>query len=478
MAGPAPQEHMKTQQKCIAIFALVCCFAILLALFFSSVDIWGDSEDGITEENCSKNCSIVLVENIPEDLFPTDAKRGVPLSAGFHTLLDLAKYSVEVVSPVWTLTSWDTEPTPGSAKQGQLLFQRLIGLKSRGVKLKIASSLTDSHELKTLAVHGAEVTFVNMSVFTKGGLHSSFWIVDREHLYIGSGEMDWRSFSKRKELGLMLYNCSCLALDLHRVFSFYWQLHERDYIPTIWSRRVSALYKRHEPLELQVNETEATTYVSTSPELFCSKDRTKDIDAIYQVIHSAKTFILISVTDYLPLVDRKLRGSTVTRYWSIIDEVIREAVVLRGVKVRMLITYWKETHPLTFNFVSSLKSLCLQLHNCSLEVRFFSQKEKKGDFQDPLNHNKYVLTDNSLYMGNHDLVGSDFAINAGVGLVIMMQNNLKNRRKTILGQVRAVFDRDWRSHYSKSQQGSNNHNKYREADSKLKEHENDSKHLL
>ncbi|XP_072318328.1 inactive phospholipase D5 isoform X2 [Eucyclogobius newberryi] len=467
----------KTQQKCIAIFALVCCFAVLVALFFSSVDIWGDSEDGITEENCSRNCRTVLVENIPRDLFATNAKTSVPLSAGFHKLLDLAKYSIEVVSPVWNLNSWDTETT-GSVKQGQLLFQRLIGLKSRGVKLKIASSLTNSVELKTLVAHGAEVIFVNMTAFTRGGLHSSFWIVDRKHIYIGSGDMDWRSFAKRKELGVMVYNCSCLALDLHRVFAFYWQLHERDYVPTIWSKRVSALYNRHEPLELQLNETEATTYVSTSPELFCSKDRTKDIDAIYQVIHNAKTFIFISVTDYLPIVNRKLRGSTVTRYWSLIDEVIREAVVLRGVKVRMLITYWEKTHPLTFNFVSSLKSLCFQLHNCSMDVRFFSQKETKGDIPDPLNHNKYMVTDNALYIGNHNWVGSEFSVNAGVGLVIMMQNNLKNRGRTILGQVRAAFDRDWRSPHAKSQQGSNNQNNiYREGYSKW-QRENYSKHPL
>lgn len=58
----------------------------------------------------------------------------------------------------------------------------------------------------------------------------------------------------------------------------------------------------------------------------------------------------------------------IDRYWSAIDEVIREAVVLRSIRVRLLISFWKKTHPLTFNFVSSLKSLCMQLLNCSLEV--------------------------------------------------------------------------------------------------------------
>uniref|UniRef100_A0A3Q1BR80 PLD phosphodiesterase domain-containing protein n=1 Tax=Amphiprion ocellaris TaxID=80972 RepID=A0A3Q1BR80_AMPOC len=436
----------RTQQKCIAIFALLCCFAVLMALIFSSVDIWGDDEDGITEENCSRNCHIVLMENIPDDLsLPVDGRPHLPLSAGFHTLLDQAKYSVEVVSPVWDLNSWDLEPKPST---GQLLFQRLLSLKSHGVKLKIASSLTNSTELKTLAAHSAEVHFVNMTALTRGGLHSSFWVVDRKHIYIGSADMDWRSLSKRKELGVLVYNCSCLALDLHRVFSFYWQLHEKDYIPSIWSKRVTALYGRHDALELELNATAATAYVSTSPEIFCAKDRTRDVDAIYQVIQSAKTFIFISVTDYLPLV------SCVNRYWSLIDEVIREAVVLRGVRVRLLISFWKKTHPLTFNFVASLKSLCMQLHNCSLEVRFFSHKEQKDDSQHGLNNNKYMVTDNAVYIGNHDWVGSDFAINAGVGLVVKMKGSLKDRGVTVLEQLKAAFERDWRSRYAKNLQGS------------------------
>uniref|UniRef100_A0A8D3A1N6 Phospholipase D family member 5 n=1 Tax=Scophthalmus maximus TaxID=52904 RepID=A0A8D3A1N6_SCOMX len=445
----------QTQQKCIAIFALLCCFAVLVVLIFSSVDIWGDDEDGITEENCSRDCRIVLVENIPDDLsLPADGGPHLPLSVGFHALLDQAQHSVEVVSPVWDLSSRDSEAVPSAAKQGQLLFQRLLGLKSREVKLKIASGLTDSAELKTLAAHSAEVHFVNMTALTRGGLHSSFVIVDRRHIYIGSADMDWRSLSKRKELGVMVYNCSCLALDLHRVFSFYWQLHERDYIPSIWSKRVTALYGRHGALELQLNATRATAYVSASPEVFCAKDRTRDIDAIHQVIQSAKTFIFISVTDYLPLVNRRFRGTSVTRYWSAIDDVIREAVVLRRVRVRLLISFWKRTHPLTLNFVTSLKSLCMHLHNCSLEVRFFSHREHRDDIQHGLNHNKYMVTDNAVYIGNHDWVGSDFAVNAGVGLVVQMEDDVEDGEVTFLEQVQAVFERDWRSRYTKSLQGS------------------------
>lgn len=43
---------------------------------------------------------------------------------------------------------------------------------------------------------GADVRYLNMSALTRGRLHSSFWVVDRQHMYIGSANMDWRSLSK------------------------------------------------------------------------------------------------------------------------------------------------------------------------------------------------------------------------------------------------------------------------------------------
>lgn len=56
--------------------------------------------------------SIQLVENNPDGFsFPTEGGASVPLSAGLHSLLDQAKHSVEVVSPVWDLQA---EPNTGT----------------------------------------------------------------------------------------------------------------------------------------------------------------------------------------------------------------------------------------------------------------------------------------------------------------------------------------------------------------------------
>lgn len=56
--------------------------------------------------------SIQLVENNPDGFsFPAEGGASVPLSAGLHDLLDQAKHSVEVVSPVWDLQA---EPNTGT----------------------------------------------------------------------------------------------------------------------------------------------------------------------------------------------------------------------------------------------------------------------------------------------------------------------------------------------------------------------------
>ncbi|XP_070834511.1 inactive phospholipase D5-like isoform X1 [Chaetodon trifascialis] len=440
-------EH--SQQKCIVIFALVCCFAVLVALIFSAVDVWGEDEDGITEENCSKNCRVVLVENIPEDIsFLDNGTSHVPLSAGLYSLLDRAMRVVEIVSPLWLLNSSDYESSfQPAARQGRALLSRLQGLKAKGIQLKISSGMIDSAELSTLAKHNAEVHYVNTTALTKGHLLSSFWVVDRRHFYIGSASMDWRSLATRKELGVLVFNCSCLALDLHRVFSLYWGLQYKDFIPSFWSKRLFALFNRDDPLELTLNSTKAQAYISSSPDVFIPKDRSNDLEAISRVIQEARHFIYISITDYLPLLSRNAH-----RYWSRIDSVIREALILRKVRVRLLISCWEKTHPLTFNFIWSLRSLCMEQANCSLEAKFFNPRVQRDGSLQGINNNRFMVTDRAIYLGNLDWVGNEFTFNAGVGLVISQPEGIEERNSTVVEQLRAAFERDWFSRYTRSLQ--------------------------
>uniref|UniRef100_A0A8C5RD21 PLD-like domain-containing protein n=1 Tax=Laticauda laticaudata TaxID=8630 RepID=A0A8C5RD21_LATLA len=142
-------------------------------------------------------------------------------------------------------------------------------------------------------------------------------------------------------------------------------------------------------------------------------------------------------------------------YWPFLDGKIREALILRNIKVRLLISFSKETNPLTFNFVSSLKAICTEISDCSLKKFFDLESESACFIKEPksssllkLNRNKYVVTERDAYIGNFDWVGTYFNQNAGAGLVI---NHADTGNKTsIIKQLKAVFERDWYSHYAKS----------------------------
>ncbi|KAG3257919.1 phospholipase D family member 5 [Ictidomys tridecemlineatus] len=586
-------EH--SQQKCIVIFALVCCFAILVALIFSAVDIMGEDEDGLSEKNCQNKCRIALVENIPEGLnYSENAPFHLSLFQGWMNLLNMAKKSVDIVS-----SHWDLNHTHPSACQGQRLFEKLLQLTSQNIEIKLVSDVTaDSKVLEALKLKGAEVTYMNMTAYNKGRLQSSFWIVDKQHVYIGSAGLDWRSLGQMKELGVIFYNCSCLVLDLQRIFALYSSLKFKSRVPQTWlpyliglrmsneSSQSSVVLQRqsscsepafmghfmvlqdsgagsfaqvkpachpttwtevsvkvlvkhasggqlwdliletdgmleeeahrlcrqiswtlkyyhqkgivHLDLKLENAVVDAISNVKlinfdlstrftagkklkrsfgtllytdsesvrgqqinlgvlssqNSPKLFCPKNRSFDIDAIYSVIDDAKQYVYIAVMDYLPISST----STKRTYWPDLDGKIREALVLRSVKVRLLISFWKETDPLTFNFISSLKAICTEIANCSLKVKFFdlerenacATKEQKNHTFPKLNRNKYMVTDGAAYIGNFDWVGNDFTQNAGTGLVIN-QADVRNNR-SIIKQLKDVFERDWYSPYAKTLQ--------------------------
>ncbi|XP_072906600.1 inactive phospholipase D5-like [Hemitrygon akajei] len=443
-------EH--SQQKCIVGFALVCCFAISVALIFSAVDIPGSSSDTefITEDNCNRNCRVHLVENIPDGLDGIDnSSRHTSLFQGWMDLLDTALHSVDIVSSNWALRNGKLDHNHSFAHRGEKIFEKLLQLKSRNVGLRIPVNKfqSESQDIKDLKANGILVKYINMTPIIDGKLHSSFWVVDKKHIYIGSAHMDWRSLTQMKELGIIMYNCSCLALDLHKVFSVYWQLEYRDTVPKIWSKKLFAISSKHSPLKLQLNEAEAEVYLATSPKLLCPNGRTTDIDAVLGVIASARRFIHVAVMDFLPLVN----NTKVQRYWPTIEKELREALFLRNVKVRLLVSCWKETYAPMLNFLWSLKMFCIEPINCSFDVKYFVVPPSEGDevLFSSVNRNKYMVTDKAAYISTSDWVGNDYMKNTGVSLVIEHKRSRWLKDPTsVHEELQALFERDWNSKYA------------------------------
>lgn len=453
------QNSARRYYQCALVIATVvtvlfCLMAAQLLLFpllcTSSIE---KTEISVMQENgCSDPCNIVLVESIPEGLeYASNTTINPSIFDTWMNLLSQAKSSVDIASFYWTLTNNDTHTKHPTAKEGELILQEMIKLKQRGISLRVAvnpsGSPTKDTDINALRDSGAEVRVVDLPHLTSGVLHTKFWVVDGKHLYIGSANMDWRSLTQVKELGTTVYNCTCLAQDLKKIFEAYWTLGEANAtIPSPWPDTFSTIYNKETPLEVSLNNTASHVYLSSSPPPLSAKGRTDDIDSILSIIDDAKKFVYISVMDYTPTEEY----STPRRYWPAIDNHLRKAVYERHVTVRLLISCWKNTKPYMFPFLNSLAALESNKSHYKIEVKIFvvpvSPEQKSIPFA-RVNHNKYMVTDRVAYIGTSNWAGDYFIRTAGSALVVNQTCNA-NATNTMQEQLEAVFLRDWNSAYS------------------------------
>ena len=66
-----------------------------------------------------------------------------------------------------------------------------------------------------------------------------------------------------------------------------------------------------------------------------------------------------------------------------------------------------------------------------------------------VNHNKYMVTDRTAYIGTSNWSGDYFTDTAGIGLVMQDSEIERNDTiSTIRNDLASVFDRDWNSNYA------------------------------
>lgn len=449
--APAPPGRFAPKPSRGALLSAV--LVTLIFLFFihffhlcsSSALRRGSGGDG----PCTDPCRIVLVESIPEGMSYEGAGNPSTFDAWLN-LVGSARRSLDVAAFYWTMTNEDTQTQEPSASQGERILEELLKLPARGVSVRVAvnspSSKFPLSDLQALERSGAAVRTVNMPRLTRGVLHTKFWIVDGAHLYIGSANMDWRSLTQVKELGTAVYNCSCLARDLAKVFEAYWVLGlPNASIPTPWPASFSTSFNMETPLELNLNDTPAAVYFSSAPPPLCAPGRTEDLRALLSVIDAAEEFVHVAVMSYLPTME----FSYPKRFWPAIDNRLRKAIFERRVKVRLLVGCWPHSKAEMFPFLKSLAAVGDNRTRYSVEVRLFMVPSSAAQARIPyarVNHNKYMVTEKAAYIGTSNWSGDYFVQTAGSALVVNQTQS--GAGATVPGQLRAVFERDWSSPYS------------------------------
>ncbi|XP_042637434.1 5'-3' exonuclease PLD4 [Orycteropus afer afer] len=396
-------------------------------------------------------CQLVLVESLPQDLVvPGPAVQ--PLAQAWLQLLDAAQESVHVASFYWSLTGADVGVHDPSSQLGEALLHKLRQLLDKNVSLAVATGdptmARNSTDLQVLAAQGAQVRRVPMKQLTGGVLHSKFWVVDKLHIYLGSANMDWRSLTQVKELGVIIYNCSQLARDLEKTFQTYWALGApQAVLPKAWPRNFSTHINRFQPFWGRFEGVPTTAYFSASPPAFCPHGRTQDLDALLEVIRGARQFIYTSVMEYFPTT----RFSHPPRYWPVLDNALRAAAFGRSVHVRLLVSCWRHTDPTMFPYLRSLQSFSDPAAGIFVDVKVFIVpvgNHSSIPFS-RVSHSKFMVTEKAAYIGTSNWSADYFSSTSGVGLVVSQRApHAQPGASTVQEQLRQLFERDWDSRYA------------------------------
>lgn len=413
----------------------------------------------IMKEGWTEKCHIQLVESIPEGLVYNETE---PIHKstyeGWKELLSLAKERIDLASSYWSLRGKDVYSDP-SDWQGEDIFKSLTEAATRkNIKIRIAQNLPDTSQPnfdteELSKIQGIQVKSLNFSALMGNGiLHTKLWIIDNTHFYVGSANFDWRSLTQVKEMGVMVTHCPLLAKDMNKIFEIYWALGgQGKTVPANWPSALSTSINSRNPLPVLDNTL--SVYLSSSPPPFCSKGREVDIEAITRIIDDAQEFVHVAVMDYFPTT----LYSTRKQFWPVIDDHLKKAIVERGVSVKLLLSNWTHTRPEMRNYLLSLTQLNGVHHNATVEgkmfkVPAFTPAQQRIPYA-RVNHNKYMVTDKTGFIGTSNWSADYFINTGGIGFIFTPQeatdSDIGQRDPTNLRQqLSNVFNRDWHSAYA------------------------------
>ncbi|KAL3873113.1 hypothetical protein ACJMK2_036269 [Sinanodonta woodiana] len=452
------KQHVKLRSLILSILFLVFAIALVVGVTMYCIVSGEEKKEMSTVSKssllCQDHCVLSLVESIPENLtFHSGAPSHMSTYSGLQRLISLAEHSIEIASFYWTLLGDDIPFHDSSAWQGEALYKALIDAgQQREVKIKIAQNkpepdMVSNDTINLAKLAGAEVRTLDFERLVGGGiLHTKMWLIDRQHFYIGSANLDWRSMTQVKELGTIVMNCSCLASDLGNLFDIYWYLGDPDAtVPKTWPSQYDTNINSTNPLNITFNETMATTYLSSSPPPFCASGRTVDSDAIVSVINNASSFVYVAVMDYLP----QSQFLSPTLYWPVIDDALRRAAVERPITVRLLGSFWKHTPEQMIRYLHSLETI--SSYNIKVEVKLFevpayTEAQRLIPYA-RVNHNKYMVTDKTAYIGTSNWSADYFVTTGGIAIIVN-QPKLNGSSLDVRQQLEDIFLRDWNSQYA------------------------------
>lgn len=261
-----------------------------------------------------------------------------------------------------------------------------------------------------------------LSAFKKnhGINHAKYFIIDRERVFIGSQNFDWRALKHIHEIGVNIYHKE-FAETITGIFELNWQQAETNKLVETKPHGEITKY------EMKINDEKVIFFPTASPYNNMPDKFYADELAIVEAISQAKRSVKIQVLSYSP--------SAYGEYYETLDNAIRSAAQ-RGVKVEMIVSDWCQ-HKYEVPYLKSLQIL----PNVDVKMTTIPEFSEKYVPYARVEHCKMMtIDDNITWIGTSNWKKNYFHASRNLGIII--------ESKTINSKIAEIFDKSWNSEYA------------------------------
>lgn len=320
-------------------------------------------------------------------------------------------------------------------KAGESLEKILIAIKdaaNRGVQVRIIvdSSFYSNNDKSVDELEGIQnitIRKIPVSNLTGGVMHAKYFIIDNEHLFLGSQNMDWRALTHIHEIGTRIKNKE-IARTFHEIFDTDWKLCEGSYYG-LTNQAVNYFVNSDNRVTLNTNEYgKIVLYPAFSPPKINMQGLSSEEEELIKIIHNSKERLFIQIYSYSPKVKNE------SSYFKI-DSALRSAAE-KGVEIRIIFPDWaiKES---SIDFIKDLSLVK------NIKIKIISIPQHSSGFipYSRVDHSKYFIADNNIsWISTTNWEWSYFNNSRNATLII--DNNKVN------DELSKVFDMVWESPYS------------------------------
>ena len=279
------------------------------------------------------------------------------------------------------------------------------------------------------------VTIFDAKQRTGGILHAKYFIVDRQELFVGSQNFDWRALSHIHEIGVRVRSRE-LALTLERIFEADWQLmkHGRDTTrASIADRDGDGLPDGDDPTPAvptwapRPDRQPGLLYLVASPPALNPPGILAAADRLELLLDGARRSVVIQLLSY-----------SVTTHgggqWRRVDQALRRAA-RRGVKVRINLSHWTKKR----SYIGSAQQLAQEPN---VQIKINTIPPFSGGFIPfaRVDHSKYMVIDGrTAWVGTSNWSGDYFTASRNVEVVF--------RHAVAVKQLARIFEHGWSGPY-------------------------------